>query len=865
MEQTVTKAKSRLRPRRIIERPRLTRLLDSSNARVRMLIAPAGYGKTTLAEQWTAAGGRQVAWYRCRPASADVALLAVGIADAASGVLPGCDRRIRERMRATQNPPAEVEILAEMVAEDLEGWHSDAWFVIDDYHLVCTADEAERFVEVLVERSSANFLVASRQRPSWVSRRDLLYGHVTEVDQRQLAMVEDEAERVLDEMDSSLGAGLISLANGWPAVVGLAGVSEVNPFLGGDPPKALYDFFAEEVFGYLDEPVRRGLALLALPPVLDRELTAKLLGSTMVEVLTQSEALGLLTLRADRVEMHPLAQTFLSTRQIEGLSEEKEVALASCLAHYRARAEWDAAFELIQRHGLSDVRGSLLLEALPDLLGAAQITTIETWATPGTDSPLDRAICDVALGEVALRQARHAQAKVLAERALRAMPEGHELEFRALKLAGQAEHARGDEVAALELFRRAEKAANTPAEQRDARWAQSMASVALELDEAPALLDELAQTASPDNPAELVRLAGRRVCFDLIFGSVRSLEHARRAEQLLGVVSDPFLRCAFRNPYAHSLALNASYEDALRVADDFVVDATEHKLLFMLGYASTTRGIAHAGRHDFESAHAALDEAWTFARSSADLFLEQNAYSIRMRVLAQQGRLADAATIEPPSVEGAVPSMVAEVRAAHGLVLACLGRFADALLAAQFARTTTHALEASTLAAAIDCVIGVESGEHQMHQTAEAFVDKAFESGAVDILISCYRARPNLLGLLLRLPTTRERVLFAVKRAGDEALAEAQGQPIARVMDPLNELSDREREICELVSEGLSNGEIAQLLFVSEATVKSHLHHVFEKLGIRSRHALALRTLSDRMSYAAPIATAGEGAESEPG
>ena len=40
--------------RHIIERPRLTRLLDATPARVVMLVAPAGYGKTTLARQWLA-------------------------------------------------------------------------------------------------------------------------------------------------------------------------------------------------------------------------------------------------------------------------------------------------------------------------------------------------------------------------------------------------------------------------------------------------------------------------------------------------------------------------------------------------------------------------------------------------------------------------------------------------------------------------------------------------------------------------------------------------------------------------------------------------------------------------------------------
>ena len=47
-----------LKRRRIIERPRLFAFLDESRARVRTLVAPAGYGKTTLAEQWVARDGR---------------------------------------------------------------------------------------------------------------------------------------------------------------------------------------------------------------------------------------------------------------------------------------------------------------------------------------------------------------------------------------------------------------------------------------------------------------------------------------------------------------------------------------------------------------------------------------------------------------------------------------------------------------------------------------------------------------------------------------------------------------------------------------------------------------------------------------
>ncbi|NUQ90858.1 MAG: response regulator transcription factor, partial [Glycomyces artemisiae] len=50
-------------------------------------------------------------------------------------------------------------------------------------------------------------------------------------------------------------------------------------------------------------------------------------------------------------------------------------------------------------------------------------------------------------------------------------------------------------------------------------------------------------------------------------------------------------------------------------------------------------------------------------------------------------------------------------------------------------------------------------------------------------------------------------------------------------------LTARESEIVGLLAEGLGNRQIAQRLFVTEATVKTHLVHIFAKLGVDSRTA----------------------------
>ena len=52
-------------------------------------------------------------------------------------------------------------------------------------------------------------------------------------------------------------------------------------------------------------------------------------------------------------------------------------------------------------------------------------------------------------------------------------------------------------------------------------------------------------------------------------------------------------------------------------------------------------------------------------------------------------------------------------------------------------------------------------------------------------------------------------------------------------------LSGREREIADLVTQGMTNREIAATLFISERTVETHLSKVFGKLGVRSRAAVA--------------------------
>jgi LuxR family maltose regulon positive regulatory protein len=281
-----------LRRRRIIERPRLIRALDRSRARVRMLVAGAGYGKTTLAEQWAA--GRRVAWVRAQRSSADVAVLARQLAAAGAEILPGSDRRLTERLNATPDPADELGVLVDLLSEDLADWPDDAWIVIDDYHHARESATAESFVVGVVQQSPVRVLISTRERPGWVATRSVLYGEVLEIGQNMLAMSEEEVEDLLAGAHEGMSTGLLALAGGWPAVVGLASLTTAEAPLPEDDldlPEQLYEFFADEVYRSLEPDNRVALGLLATAPSLDRELAAELLGPDRAARVC-AEALG---------------------------------------------------------------------------------------------------------------------------------------------------------------------------------------------------------------------------------------------------------------------------------------------------------------------------------------------------------------------------------------------------------------------------------------------------------------------------------------------------------------------------------------------------------------------------------------------
>jgi DNA-binding NarL/FixJ family response regulator len=91
-----------------------------------------------------------------------------------------------------------------------------------------------------------------------------------------------------------------------------------------------------------------------------------------------------------------------------------------------------------------------------------------------------------------------------------------------------------------------------------------------------------------------------------------------------------------------------------------------------------------------------------------------------------------------------------------------------------------------------------------------------------------------------------EEVIRAIKATvlGDAPFSPRAARALLGARDrgaPQESLTAREEEVLTLVGEGLANKQIARRLGISEKTVKAHLTHIFERLGVQSRTEAALR------------------------
>ena len=165
---------------------------------------------------------------------------------------------------------------------------------------------------------------------------------------------------------------------------------------------------------------------------------------------------------------------------------------------------------------------------------------------------------------------------------------------------------------------------------------------------------------------------------------------------------------------------------------------------------------------------------------------------------------------------------------------------------------TAEAAIAAAQAGGIDVILmdlrfgpGVEGTRLATGADATAEIKRTMEKPPHVLVVTNYDTDADILGAIeagalgyLLKDAPPEELLAAVRSAaeGDSTLSPTVANRLmTRVRTPRTSLTPRESEVLKLVASGSSIREIRRAFLLSEATVKSHLVHIYDKLGVRSR------------------------------
>ena len=815
----------------IIERPRLINAIEKADARVVLFCAPAGYGKTTLARQWSARQKRPPVWYRTTRASGDVAALAVGLDHLLAGVGVGVPKeRDPNRIASIAAVNPRPEPLARALVQTHKRLPRDLLLVVDEYEAADTP-EAEELLGALVQGLPIRFLFTSRRRPAWFEPRMTVYGEALEVDVNDLTMTDEEAETVLELGRRGFAdPSVVRSAEGWPAVLGLAAMrSEQDLPRRQLLPRGLYEFLATELLESAPEAVQEALLLIAAASVTTLEV-ARLLIRDWQRVLSVAAALRIVILsESGDLSIHPLLKEVVLLRL---QNSDSRLRVRHELKPLIAGGHWDEALAAAEALPVAEFVTPALESALWDLLHAGRAETLGRWLKAGTEAGVARELLEYVEAELALRDADFEKALLLSTRAAGRLDgqlgaQAHLCAARAAHFSERRERASVHAAAAREL-------ASEKSTQLDAIWARFTQLADVGLSEAAEVLLDFQQLADGSYESQLRLACGHLILAQRAGDFDEALAEAHMTLGLTGRGADPYVESAFLSVYSDTLCIRARYAEALQVARSATTLATH----FGLGYAQR-HVLPHEiraliGLRRFAEAERELNRLDRLLKQLPDEYSLTQAANQRAVLYLSVGDAARALEalelVAPGSAERPVQS--GECLALRALAHAVLGdRFAANSEAegAELSSTLREVAAGAAVARSVAALVDGDAAE------ALAAAKSTLELGALHQVVVAVRAYPALATLLAGESTLRDQLVRLLTGSKDAAIAQQAGLAVPRSVKRTDLLSARESEVHGLIAQGLTNLEIAKLLFISPSTAKVHVHRVLEKLGVRSR------------------------------
>jgi ATP/maltotriose-dependent transcriptional regulator MalT len=356
-----------------IERPDLTRrLVDGLEQGSVILVADAGFGKTTALEQALTEWGGLSVWLSATHADRAPGRLLSRLVHGVRSRLPGAAEDYVERL-ASAIEPLDVPAVAQSFVGDLELLLVEPLVVvIDDAEQLAGSPSLEILDLLLAGGADGPRVGICSRRPLDLRLAKLrATGRLRELGASDLVFSPAECAACVRlvrgrEPSSDEVEGLLAATEGWPLGVALAATaapgSEQLPPQGRE---AIFEYLAEEVFDRLEPELQRRLLDASIVDELDPELEAAL--GLSESFRAEVEAAGMFVRpHGDSYALHPLFREFLRVRLAgendpAGLSElhlQVAAALASCgrtpeaIEHWLAGGDFESAAEAIAAQGV---------------------------------------------------------------------------------------------------------------------------------------------------------------------------------------------------------------------------------------------------------------------------------------------------------------------------------------------------------------------------------------------------------------------------------------------------------------------------------------------------------------------------------
>ena len=854
METSLLTTKLTIPPARfqIVPRPRLIEILEESlNFNLVLVSAPAGFGKTTLLSEWTRLNPPEVrtAWFSLEEADNDPVRFWDYFIAALQTIQPGCGEKMLPSLRSSQ-PPSTESMLTVLINE-LFLEKGDFVLVLDDYHLI-TSQQIHGGITYLVEHLPAHFhlVIASRSDPSLPLARFRGKGLMLEIHTDDLRFTHEDTTSLLQKLQTtgfsdSHVAALNERTEGWVvglkmAALSMKGRKDIPGFIAAFSGSQRYimDYLMEEVLQKQSPEVRDFLLKTSVLERLNSSLCDFVTGRTdSQDILLRLEHDHLFIVPLDESRQwyryeHLFAELLrhqLETpanelhQKVSKWFEEKKLP-DEAVYHAKAARDWQRMMQLIDTYGeayrkrgeyetligwFQAIPQEILRESLPlysqyalllaatSQLGAAEI------ALNYLDSVT---LNDTCKGEVAFTR-------------------------------GTVYRYRGDIKSCIELFEKAfdllppdnvamrSRAAMSlaHAQQRnsDFQEAEKWATKACELGQQAG--DFMVISGAWSQIGIVKTYQGKLK--DAVMAFTKSLDYVRQKGLPVG---DYNLMCWVQYIMNNLEAVSENAKLAIEL-DKADMTALFHQAQICLIRGDVAGADIAIEKLDEASHHPTVDSHWY-----------TNYIFFRITHALQRDDVEEASRWGDHIHDTAEMMLVARPTLAR-LILAQGKKEEATRLLQELYESAIHA--GATLMVTqirIYQALAADNDELALKYFTEA-LSMAKSEGIIRYFIDEGKPLVPLLERILTIGITPEftqKLLDIIKE--EEWQRQARKRATAPSPSP-SLLSDREIEVLKLLADDVSNQHIAEKLNVSLGTVKTHVHHIIEKLEVKDRRQAVQR------------------------